>query len=240
MRVIERILMNIYLAGKTGRTGSTIAQLINEHEKFSLIDTVEQANSIIDFSVPENTVKLAIQAAELNIPMVTGTTGLDDNQQQAIAQAATRVAIVQSFNMSAGITLLSALVEQAATALNDSYDIEILEMHHRHKVDAPSGTALLLGEAAAKGRGTTLKQVEKLSREGLEGARPTGEIGFATLRGGEVIGDHEVMFAGSSERITLKHQSSSRTIYAEGALRAAKWVTNQPSGLYSMRDVLGV
>ena len=183
---------------------------------------------------------LAPALAQAQTVLVVGTTGLNPAQQASIAQAATHTPIIQSPNMSVGVNLLLALVEQVARTLGEDYDIDVLEMHHRHKVDAPSGTALGLGHAAAAGRGVALEDVWRKSRDGHTGARPAGEIGFATLRGGDVIGDHTVMFAGDGERIELTHKASGRGIYAKGAVRAALWARDKTPGLYSMRDVLGL
>lgn len=199
-----------------------------------------QADAVIDFSNPEATERHAALAAQAETVLVVGTTGLNPSQQAAIAQAATHTAILQSPNMSLGVNLLLALVEQVARSLDDGYDIEILEMHHRNKVDAPSGTALGLGRAAAAGRGVALEDVWQKTRDGITGVRPRGEIGFATLRGGDVIGDHVVMFAGDGERIELTHKGSGRQIYAKGAVRAALWARDKTPGLYSMKDVLGL
>lgn len=199
-----------------------------------------QAEVVIDFSRPEITLELAALAAAEGRVLVTGTTGLTPAQQAVLEGYARHTAIVQSFNMSLGVNLLAALVEKVAATLEADFDIEILEMHHRQKVDAPSGTALLLGEAAAHGRKVNLAEVARGSREGVTGLRPTGEIGFAVLRGGDVVGDHSVIFAGPGERISLSHQSSSRAIYAQGAIRAAHWAQGKSAGLYSMRDVLGL
>ena len=157
-----------------------------------------------------------------------------------IKAAARHARIVKSGNMSLGVNLLAAMVKRVAAALGEDFDIEIAEMHHRHKIDAPSGTALLLGKAAAEGRGITLEQRSVRSRDGHTGARPVGDIGFATLRGGSVVGDHTVMFAGPSERIELSHRAESRDIFARGAVRAALWAMDKKPGLYSMNDVLGL
>jgi 4-hydroxy-tetrahydrodipicolinate reductase len=158
---------------------------------------------------------------------------------EALATAGATVAVVQAANMSIGVNLMLGLTRQVASILGDDYDIEIVEMHHRHKVDAPSGTALALGHAAAARRGTALDAVSRRVRDGHVGARPRGEIGFATLRGGDVVGEHAVVFAGEGERIELAHKASSRTVFARGAVRAALWTAGRAPGLYSMRDVLG-
>lgn len=197
------------------------------------------SDAVIDFTTPVSTLALAEQASSSGKPLVCGTTGLSVEQQSELAGFARHAPIVWASNMSVGVTLLAAMVREAARKLDPSFDIEIVEMHHRKKVDAPSGTALSLGRAAAEGRGVDFDAMACLSREGQTGARPMGEIGFATLRGGDVIGDHTVVFAGEGERIELTHKSSSRAIYALGALRAARWAQRREPGLYSMEDVLG-
>lgn len=198
-----------------------------------------QADVVVDFSTPGASLKHATIAAAQGKPLVIGTTGIAADEQVAIQAAAQRTAIVLAANTSVGVTLLAELVQQVAAVLDDDFDIEIVEMHHRRKVDAPSGTALLLGEAAAKGRGIDLQASSVRARDGHTGARTTGSIGFATLRGGDVVGDHSVYFAGTGERLVLSHLASDRRIYAKGALRAARWLTNRSTGFYTMRDVLG-
>jgi 4-hydroxy-tetrahydrodipicolinate reductase len=199
------------------------------------------ADAVIDFSVPAASVVYAGYAAQARIAHILGTTGWTAEQEASIAAAARHAPIVKSGNMSLGVNLLAVLVEQAARALGpDAFDIEIVEMHHRHKVDAPSGTALLLGEAAASGRGVSLADHAQRVRDGHTGPRPVGEIGFATLRGGSVVGDHSVILAGPRERIVLTHNAEDREIFARGAVRAALWARARKPGLYSMRDVLGL
>ena len=199
------------------------------------------ADGVIDFTTPSATVEFAGYAAQAHIVHVIGTTGCTPQDDAKIAAAARHTTIVKSGNMSLGVNLLAALVEQAAKALAaDDYDIEVLEMHHRHKVDAPSGTALLLGEAAARGRDIALADNSVRSRDGQTGARPTGSIGFATLRGGSVIGEHSVLFAGGGERIVLSHHAEDRSLFAGGAVKAALWARGRKPGLFSMRDVLGL
>lgn len=200
-----------------------------------------KADGVIDFSAPAASVEYAGYAAQARIVHVIGTTGCSAEDDAAIAAAARHATIVKSGNMSLGVNLLAALVEQAARALPAAdFDIEVLEMHHRHKVDAPSGTALLLGEAAAKGRAVALAEKSVRVRDGHTGAREAGTIGFATLRGGSVVGDHSVLLAGTGERITLSHQAEDRAIFARGAVQAALWAKERKPGLYSMRDVLGL
>jgi 4-hydroxy-tetrahydrodipicolinate reductase len=198
------------------------------------------SDAVIDFTAPAATVMHANYAAETGKVLIVGTTGLSKEDEAALRAAADRTAIVYAPNFSVGVNLLMALTERAAAILGDDYDLEIVEMHHRRKVDAPSGTALGLGRSAAKGRGVELEQVWCKARDGHTGARRKGEIGFATLRGGDVIGDHTVMFAAEEERVELTHKASSRAVFAKGAVRAAKWAHGKPAGLYSMRDVLGL
>ena len=200
-----------------------------------------KADGVLDFSVPAATVEFSGYAAQARIVHVIGTTGCSPEDDARIAAAARHAPIVKSGNMSLGVNLLAVLVEQAARALDpEDFDIEIVEMHHRHKMDAPSGTALLLGEAAATGRNIALAQHSVRVRDGHTGARRSGDIGFATLRGGSVIGDHSVLLAGAGERITLSHNAEDRTIFARGAVKAALWARTHKPGLYSMRDVLGL
>ncbi|HWD12201.1 4-hydroxy-tetrahydrodipicolinate reductase [Pseudochrobactrum sp. sp1633] len=200
-----------------------------------------EAQGVLDFTTPASTLVYAALAAQARIVHVIGTTGCSAADEEKIRAAARHATIIKSGNMSLGVNLLSALVEQAARALGPSaFDIEILEMHHKHKVDAPSGTALLLGEAAAQGRDIALTDHSVRVRDGHTGAREDGTIGFATLRGGSVVGDHSVIFAGTSERITLSHQAQDRSVFAQGAVSAALWGQGKKPGLYTMRDVLGL
>lgn len=198
------------------------------------------ADVVIDFTLPDATAFLAREAVQHRTPLVIGTTGLSPSEMDEIRAAARAIPVLWSANMSVGVTLLAALVEQAARTLDAGFDIEILEMHHRHKVDAPSGTALLLGRAAAAGRGVSLDDRAIYAREGHTGPRAEGSIGFATLRGGDVVGEHSVILAGTGERITLSHAAGRREIFAEGAVRAAVWLKHQPPGLYAMKDCLGL
>ena len=197
-------------------------------------------DGIIDFTVPQATLALAELSAQARIVHVIGTTGIDEDGEAKIRAAARHARIVKSGNMSLGVNLLAVMVKKVAAALGEDFDIEVLEMHHKHKIDAPSGTALLLGKAAADGRGIDLKTRSVRSRDGHTGARPVGDIGFATLRGGSVVGEHTVMFAGPAERIELTHKAESRDIFARGAVRAALWGFDKKPGLYSMIDVLGL
>ncbi|PIW29678.1 MAG: 4-hydroxy-tetrahydrodipicolinate reductase [Rhodospirillales bacterium CG15_BIG_FIL_POST_REV_8_21_14_020_66_15] len=200
----------------------------------------EASDVVIDFTVPAATAAHAALAFDTATAMVVGTTGLTAEQQSAVRGASEKAAIVQAGNMSLGVNLLVGLAKQAAALLGPDYDIEIVEMHHKHKIDAPSGTALMLGRAAAEGRGLDHDAAAVLSREGHTGARPDGAIGYASLRGGDVVGDHTVIFAGPAERVELTHRAASREIFARGAVRAALWCRGRAPGLYSMRDVLGL
>jgi 4-hydroxy-tetrahydrodipicolinate reductase len=200
----------------------------------------DQVEAVIEFSVPEATVAHAARAADAGCIHIIGTTGLDADQEAVLHNAGRRTPLVYAPNMSLAVNVLFALTRQVARMLDDEFDIEIVEMHHRHKVDAPSGTALGLGRAAAAGRGVTLDAVGVLSREGQTGARQRGAIGFATLRGGDVTGDHSVIFAADGERLELTHRASSRQIFARGAVRAALWARGRAPGLYTMIDVLGL
>ena len=201
---------------------------------------ISSADAVLDFTVPDATAAFANLAARHAVAHIIGTTGFDEGHETAIADAATSIPIVKAGNMSLGVNLLMALTKRVAQALDEDYDIEILEMHHRRKVDAPSGTALMLGDAAAEGRGILLKDRGVLSREGQTGARNRGDIGFATLRGGSVIGEHDVVFASDAERIVLRHIATDRGIFARGAVAAALWARGKDPGLYSMLDVLGL
>lgn len=195
----------------------------------------------IDFSTPDATAAAIAALPGLGVrAAVIGTTGLDAAAEAAIAAAATRMAIVQSGNFSVGVTVLAALVRQAAARLGPAWDIEIVESHHRRKVDAPSGTALMLGEAAAAGRGRTLHDLRLEPREGVTGSRPEGGIGFAVVRGGGIVGEHDVIFAAETETLRFTHQAADRTIFAHGAIEAALWAAGQKPGLYAMQDVLGL
>jgi len=198
------------------------------------------ADGIVDFTVPAATAALAQAAARHGIVHVIGTTGLAGAEEKVIAAAAAHAPIVKSGNMSLGVNLLAALVERVARTLDEEFDIEIFEMHHNRKVDAPSGTALLFGQAAARGRGIDLKSRAVRGRDGVTGARKAGDIGFASLRGGTVVGEHGVIFAGPHERIELVHKAEDRMIFARGAVKAALWARGRKPGLYTMADVLGL
>jgi 4-hydroxy-tetrahydrodipicolinate reductase len=198
------------------------------------------ADAIVDFTVPAATVRLAALAAETKLAHIIGTTGMSAADDAIVAEAAKKTAIMKSGNMSLGVNLLAVMTKKVAQALGDEFDIEIVEMHHNKKIDAPSGTALLFGEAAAAGRKIDLKDHSERGRDGHTGARKVGSIGFASLRGGNVAGEHSVIFAGADERIELTHKATDRMIFARGALKAAKWCQGRAPGLYSMLDVLGL
>lgn len=198
------------------------------------------ADAVIDFTTPEMTRRFSALAAQGKTVHVVGTTGLDADEERALTLAARHTPVIYAPNMSLGVSLLLALVERVSRALDDAFDIEIVEMHHRHKADAPSGTALGLGRAAAAGRGVALDTAAVRTRDGRTGARPKGAIGFAAMRGGDVVGEHTVIFAGEGERLELTHRATSRAIFARGAVRAALWAHGKPPGLYDMKDVLGL
>lgn len=198
------------------------------------------ADGILDFTVPGATIANVAIAAERRLVHVIGTTGLSESDYAVIKSVTSQAIVVQSGNMSLGVNLLAALVKRVARSLDSDFDIEIVEMHHKAKIDAPSGTALMLGEAAAEGRQITLKNHSARARDGYTGARRDGDIGFASLRGGTVTGDHSVIFAGPYERIELTHRAEDRMIFAHGALKAALWAHGKKPGLYSMADVLGL
>lgn len=201
---------------------------------------LQGADVLVDFTRPEPSLEYLAACRAAGVKLVIGTTGFTAAQKQQIEQAAKDVAIVFAPNMSVGVTLLINLVQAAAKVLNEGYDVEIIEAHHRHKVDAPSGTALRLGEAAAAALGRDLEQCAVYGREGVTGERDANTIGFATVRGGDVVGDHTVLFAGIGERVELTHKASSRATFALGALRAAKFLAEKNQGLFDMQDVLGL
>jgi 4-hydroxy-tetrahydrodipicolinate reductase len=198
------------------------------------------SQAIIDFTAPNATIEFAALAAQARAVHVIGTTGMTDQEIAALEPASRHAVIVRAGNMSLGVNILTKLVEKVSAALDDDFDIEIIESHHRHKVDAPSGTALMLGEAAAAGRGVKLADIRDGIRDGVAGARTTGNIGFASIRGGDIIGEHDVLFAAAGEQITLRHLATDRRIFARGALKAAIWGQNQKPGHYDMMDVLGL
>lgn len=204
------------------------------------LEAFVDAQAVIDFTTPEATVGFAGLAAQARVVHVIGTTGLSDDDLAKIEAAARHAVIVKAGNMSLGVNLLVGLTRKVAAALGEDFDIEIHEAHHRMKADAPSGTALMLGEAAAEGRGVSLSDVSDRGRDGITGPRKPGDIGFSVTRGGDIIGEHDVLFAGSGERISLRHVATDRAIFARGALRAALWGQDKKPGLYDMADVLGL
>lgn len=198
----------------------------------------KSCEAIIDFSSPAFSLECAKKAVEHKKIFVCGTTGFSDEEKRQLAEYAKECVIIWSSNMSVGVNVLFSLAEKVAAILRDDYDVEIVEMHHRNKIDAPSGTALSLGAAVAKGRGVDLKEVGNMARSGSNNPRKKGEIGFASMRGGDVIGDHTVIFAADGERIELTHKATNRNVFASGAIRAAIWGTGQKAGFYLMKDVL--
>lgn len=222
-------------AGELAGVGATGVKVTSEAGPL-----LENADGLIEFTLPAATPALAALTAAAGLVHVIGTTGHSAQQEALIAGCASGARIVKSGNMSLGVNLLAALVERVARTLDEAYDIEIVEMHHNKKIDAPSGTALLLGRAAAAGRGIALSEHEERGRDGVTGARRAGDIGFAALRGGTVVGEHSVIFAGPAERVELTHRAEDRMIFARGALHAARWAQGQAPGLYTMADVLGL
>lgn len=204
------------------------------------LEAFARAQAVVDFTSPEATVLHAELAAQARAVLVVGTTGLDETHLRHIAAAARHAVVIRAGNMSLGVNLLARLTQKVAAALDEDWDIEIVEAHHRMKVDAPSGTALMLGEAAAAGRGTELASRRQSGRDGMTGARRKGDIGFSAVRGGDIVGEHDVIFATNGERIVLRHIATDRTIFARGALRAALWGIGRKPGQYDMFDVLGL
>ena len=241
---------SVTLAGATERPGSIAlgqdAGLLAGLGKIGVeitddpLELFARIDGVLDFTSPQASVEFAGLAANARIVHVLGSTGLSQSDDAKIAAAARHATIIKSGNMSLGVNLIAALTRRIAQALDSDFDIEVLEMHHRHKVDAPSGTALLLGEAAAQGRKAQLKDVAARARDGHTGPRGRGEIGFAVLRGGSVVGEHTVIFAGEGERIELTHRAADRSIFARGAVKAALWGRGRGPGLFSMADVLGI
>jgi|SRR3954451_358588 4-hydroxy-tetrahydrodipicolinate reductase len=227
--------IRISLVAPNGRMGQAIATAANEDPRFML--AADDGDVMIDFSAPAALPESLDRAVTAGIPILIGTTGLDATADERIATAAKQVAVLRAANTSLGVNLLADLVERAAHVLGPEWDIEIAEAHHRNKTDAPSGTALMLGDAAARGRGTPL-QAER-GRDGTGLKRGEGAIGFASLRGGTIAGDHDVLFLGANERLVLSHRAENRMIFARGALAAARFLVGRPAGLYSMRDVIG-
>lgn len=233
------ITAGLEIAGGTDRQGGS--ELIpGQTVSTDPQSLAERSDVLIDFSVPAALASHLDACVAAGKPVLIGTTGLEAAHHALIDQAAKVIPVLQTGNTSLGVNLLAALVEQAASRLSDDWDIEIVEMHHRHKVDAPSGTALLLGEAAARGRGIMLADHSERGRDGITGARARGTIGFAALRGGSVAGDHQVIFATEGERIEIGHRAESRVIFARGAIRGANWLIGRPPGRYDMKGVLGL
>lgn len=229
--------IRISLVAPNGRMGKAIAKAVSQNPDFAIDQ--ENADVLVDFSTPDALQISLERAVSAPLPILVGTTGLQPDHHSAIAEAAKSVPIIQAPNTSLGINLLRDLVEQATARLGPDWDIEILEMHHRHKVDAPSGTALMLAQSAAKGRGATIQELSRFNRIGFDPhAREPGIIGYASLRGGSVAGEHVVILATDGERIELGHRAESRMIFARGALAAARFLVGKPAGLYSMRDVI--
>ena len=204
------------------------------------VAVIAQAQAVIDFTAPAATVAFAELTAQARAVHVIGTTGLEQSHLDCLKAAARHAPIIRAGNMSLGVNLLTGLTRKVAAVLGEDWDIEVVEAHHRMKVDAPSGTALMLGEAAAEGRGATLAELRTPTREGITGARVPGSIGFAAIRGGDVVGEHDVVFAGEGERIVLRHLATDRAIFARGAIRAAIWGQDKGPGEYDMQDVLGL
>ncbi|WP_340244900.1 4-hydroxy-tetrahydrodipicolinate reductase [Sulfitobacter pontiacus] len=203
-------------------------------------EAMQDAQAVIDFTAPEATLAFAKIAADAGVVHVIGTTGMTDAQIGALDGPAKQTVIVRAGNMSLGVNLLTQLTKRVAAALDEDFDIEVIEAHHNQKVDAPSGTALMLGEAAAEGRGVALADVSDRGRDGITGARKRGDIGFTAIRGGDIVGEHDVMFAAVGERIILRHIASDRAVFARGAIKAAVWGQGKPAGAYDMLDVLGL
>lgn len=225
-----------------GKDSGVLAGLPANDVKLSadLWELSANADGIVDFTIPAASIANVAIAAQRRLVHIIGTTGLSASDMAVIKSVTSRAIVVQSGNMSLGVNLLAALVKRVAQSLDESFDIEILEMHHKAKIDAPSGTAFLLGEAAAAGRGIDLHARSVRGRDGLTGARTPGDIGFAALRGGTVTGDHSVIFAGPMERIELTHRAEDRTMFAQGAIKAALWARDKTPGFYTMTDVLGL
>ena len=204
------------------------------------LEAFAQAQAVIDFTAPEATLEFAALAAQARAVHVIGTTGMNADQIAALEPASRHAVIVRAGNMSLGVNLLTKLTKMVSAALDEDFDIEVIEAHHHHKVDAPSGTALMLGHAAAEGRGVELDDFADNARHGITGARERGHIGFSNIRGGDIVGEHDVMFAGAGERIVLRHIATDRAIFARGALKAALWGQDKSPGQYDMMDVLGL
>lgn len=243
--------MKVAILGAAGRMGHMLCDLVDRSEELELVakcDIREDyprtwpagTEAVIDFTFHEAVPANIAKAADEGVVYVLGTTGLTDEEQKAVDEAAKKIPVVQSGNYSLGVNLLLGLVAKAAEVLGPGYDCEVVEMHHRNKKDSPSGTALMLAKAAASGRGQNFEDVAVFGREGMVGERPQGEIAVHAVRGGSVIGDHTVMFAGEVERVEITHKAQTREAFAAGALRAALWAAGRKPGIYTMRDVLGL
>ena len=242
-------MMKIAIVGAAGRMGKKLIELAKEADlevayKVDVAEGYEKTwgadcEGVIDFSYHAGVPASVTKATEQGIPYVIGTTGITAEEQVAVDAAATKIPVLQSGNYSLGVNLLLELVKKAATILGPQYDVEVVEMHHKHKKDAPSGTALMLAKSAAEGRGVTLDDKAVYGRHGDLGERPVGEIAIHALRGGSVVGDHTVMFAGDLERVEITHKAQDRAAFAAGALQALKWAKDKPAGIYTMRHVLG-
>ena len=241
--------LRVAVAGASGRMGQMLIDAVGAADDLVLAGKLDvgldiraglaDAQVLIDFTRPEGTLAHLAVCRELGVNAVIGTTGFSDAQKAEIAACAQHIAIMMAPNMSVGVNVVFKLLDMAARALNEGYDIEIIEAHHRHKIDAPSGTALKMGEVVAAALGRDLKDCAVYAREGVTGERDPSTIGFATVRGGDIIGDHTVLFAGTGERIEITHRANSRAGYAQGSLRAARFLAGRQSGLYGMNDVLG-
>ena len=242
--------IRVAVAGASGRMGRMLIEAVGAADDMALAGTLDvgldtraglaNAQVLIDFTRPEGTLAHLAVCRELGVNAVIGTTGFSDAQKDEIKAHAQHIAIMMAPNMSVGVNVVFKLLDMAARALHEGYDIEIIEAHHRHKVDAPSGTALKMGEVVAAALGRDLKDCAVYAREGVTGERDPSSIGFATVRGGDIVGDHTVMFAGTGERIEITHRSNSRAGYAQGSLRAARFLAGRQSGLFGMNDVLGL
>lgn len=257
----------VVVAGASGRMGQALCSLLDGHPRLHLAGCLERpghpwldqppaglaapvtddaaaaladARAVVDFTTPAASLAIAAAAAARGAVHVIGTTGFTEAELDRLADAGTGAVTIRAGNMSLGVNLLVQLARKVAAALGPDFDIEVLEAHHRAKVDAPSGTALMLGEAAAAGRGLRLSEAGVFAREGVTGPRPDGAIGFAALRGGDIVGEHDVLFAGPGERVVLRHVATDRSIFARGALKAAEWGLDRPPGQYTMVDVLGL
>ena len=242
--------LKIAVAGASGRMGQMLIEAVGQADDAVLAGRLDvdldiraglaDAQVLIDFTRPEGTLAHLAICRELGVNAVIGTTGFSEAQKAEIAEHARHIAIMMAPNMSVGVNVVFKLLDMAARALNEGYDIEIIEAHHRHKVDAPSGTALKMGEVVAAALGRDLKDCAVYAREGVTGERDPSTIGFATVRGGDIVGDHTVLFAGTGERIEITHRSNSRAGYAQGSLRAARFLAGRKAGLFGMNDVLGL